>query len=380
TEERLVIRPNFSLAYCPLPAFQAQLSLAGKAPQERQRLTHLHHRRLLVLEKRAQRGKERLIHARSGLQQAFTTLAQALRTGATAQASMLQGQIQRMLELIMTSTASHYGFVEEHPPVIFGLSGNLASFIAYADLTSSPEKPLNELQLEGVAAIAQTSHPALLQRFRQDFAAWWRKIPSHWRTDTAEGKRQVVHWMVTELLKTLLHHGVPFAHLCPVVQEVVRPIAQPASTFHPQVIALEQSARQLLLLTPTLPWATIPVELGPWPRISPIRTRQAIFPFLLRQVEHGCWIVGIDGITHYARGQKAGKRFPPLSATERVAHVTHVRDVLHTASAVEMLALPLDPVPLHWEILDHEWVILEQGDAWPGGGIILQDPALAQMV
>ncbi|RMF93329.1 MAG: hypothetical protein D6736_01960 [Nitrospinota bacterium] len=382
TGERLVIRPTFSTVYRPLSVLQERLQKAIKNGETQQRHLALQKRRLTALEHRLKRGRERVIHVKDALRSLFAELATELSTAPSVRTTMYKEQILRVLEIMTGTNAFHWGLVDQPLSLAFGMVGDTADFLAFydSDRTETPSlKPLEDLSdLEGPVAIARTHHPLLLRRLRQEFNTWWQTIPPQWRTDTEAGKEFVPHWIITESLHALLRAKVPPPILWSFAQELVQVAAQPVETFQAQVVAHEQGARQIFLLTATLPWTMIPVEVGPWPRTSLLRTRQAILPFILSRVERWDWLVSAEGIRRYWSGESPEI---PLQPEERAAHVRHIQGLLRAAdSPLEITLLPHDPFAIYWEVIDQEYVVLEQGDTWPGKGIILHDPALAQAI
>ena len=340
-----------------------------------------HQERIQVLKERLTRGKERTIHKRAFLRQAFrAALEKRLIDNKDHNAlynievDLLKAQILGILNAIKQNVNFHCAFVEQEFAIQFELAGDTAFFL-FSSSELQGNLPAEHSQ---IGAAAWTHHPEVISRLHSEFDTKWKEIPPEWRTDSEEGRRNVIDFIVAESMKAMLEADVAPQELWVFMHE----LADMASYldeegFRKELYTREQLAQEVVIVTESFPSIIMPVEIGHWKPTDSIRTRQSLLDHILKRVKTFQVISTRAGIQEYWRSNHYGKY--PFSEEWVQQHFQFVYNLL----SEDKISMEIEPVTerslVAIELIDHEFVRFEKTDRSDiEGGIALQDEELAQ--
>jgi transcriptional regulator with XRE-family HTH domain len=381
-EERLLIKSSFSTLYWPAKTLRAKLQ-ALQLPQDRiEAYLHYHFERTNTLYKRLEHGKERAIHPRHMFSQEFSislkkAFAENSRKYAVSKAEveLMKGQLLQALQVITRHANFHFALTTQKLPIAFTLTGDTVFF--GLDLPHVYEALQDEHQQ--LEAIAWTCHPEVIYHLQREFDEKWKNIDDQWRTDTEEGRRNVVAFLVTEAIKIFLRANVPTQELWSFMQALTDTAdCFDAESFTRELYLQEQVAKDIFIICNSLPTITMPVNSGPWKPRSAFRTRQRLFPSILQEVESFYVVSMQEGIEQYWNTRQY--RQHPFKKEWITRHFHAVHDLLDSSDKIAIALLPMpEQIPVNVEIVDQEFVCIEStmkdGNT---GGLILHEKTLAQ--
>ncbi|MCP4283641.1 MAG: hypothetical protein GY792_04205, partial [Gammaproteobacteria bacterium] len=211
-KERRFLQSSFSAVYRLVETVRARLEVLQLTHDRIEAYLAEHRQRIEALEIRLKDGKEISIHDKAFIKRELNMYLPGNLSGGEesatvrkTEADLLKGQIVGVLKAIQPSSNCHIALAEQECPLRFQLAGDTA-FFAF-DLPESRDKlPFERDELE---ALAWTTHPDIIYRLRNEFEAMWQAIDPQWRTDTEEGRKNVVNFIVVESLKAMLKENVP---------------------------------------------------------------------------------------------------------------------------------------------------------------------------
>lgn len=226
---------------------------------------------------------------------------------------------------------------------------------------------------------AWTDHPNVVYQLRYEFNTKWKEIDAQWRTDNEKGRHNVVNFFVTEPLKVLLDANVSGHELWPFTYELIdHAVYLDVEAFIREVYTHEQVAKEIFIMSNTLPLITMPVDIGPWSSRSAVRTRQILFQALLRNVNSIRLItLQKSSETYWETGQYEMYEFERTWVTQ---HVQYLHDLLlKFPDKILGEIIPYqEQFPVNFEIINREWVFLYKAETTDEqGGIVLHEQELA---
>ncbi len=377
-EERLQIKATFSSIYTPVEVLRTKLGALRLARDRMTSFLDVHHTRVKALKERLEHGRERSIHEKAALRKDFYTFLAGSHTGnqvvLQAEASVLQKQIVHVLHAIKNNSRFHFALVDHSLPLKCRLAGDTASF-AFA----LPRKELPSKQ-NILIAMTWTAHPDILYQTRNSFYALWNGIAPQWRTDTDEGRKNVINFIVAESLKALLKANVPTEYLYSFASELVDATAGlDFETYIQELYTQEQVAKEMFLVQDNLPTITMPVDIGPWESRDPIRTRQRLLFALMRYIENFHLISTQVGIEEYRKTGKFGVY--TFNKDWINQHLQYSHDLfLEFHDKITLETIPsAERILVNFLVIDREFVAFENSQTYgEQSGIIIQDKELAQ--
>lgn len=385
-KERLQLKTTFSSTYRDEEQLRPMLEILYHDQDESlESFLAIYHQRVEALQSRIKHGKERTIHERRALRERFckTFLKKPYPDNEvndkilTAEYELLKGQIINVLKAIQQNPHIHFGLIEQEIPFKFKLAGNVASF-AFAQ----PRTQEVAYDQKKLVMIAWTRHPDLIYRLQNEFDANWQDIDVRWRTDSEDGRRHVVNFIVAEALKAMLNADIPSQELWQFMWSLVDATNYlDAEAFKTEIYHQEQAARNIFILCESLPIILMPVSVGPWPSRDPIRTRQRLLYAILREIKSFRVFSTQLSLEHYWTTNTFGRH--QFSGEWTTQHFRYVHDLfLESGQKVSMEILPSpEQFLVNVEIIDQESVFIEKsGTNRPEdeGGIMIQDKELAR--
>jgi transcriptional regulator with XRE-family HTH domain len=383
--ELLLIKSSLSARFRPVEYLRAALETSG-VPQDQIETYITHHlERVMAHEKRLQSGKERAIHEKAFLKKEFQDVLTHLVPShpkeedlLAIEARLLREQILQVLQTLTHHPNIHFALADQEFLIRFSLSGNTA-FLSFDPPDTQGEPPLKR---DDALVRAWTEHPDVVYQLRHEFNMIWKGIDPQWRTDTEQGRRNIIHFFMTEPLKALLAADLPEPELWTFINGLIDWTGLvDAESFIREVCTHEQGAEDLLILNNTFPLITLPLDVGPWDSRSSIRTRQLVFHALVREIKHVEFMLSQKCLeTYWATGQYGTQTFP------REWVVRHVQAfqalLLEFPEKITAAVIPQrEQFPLNVEIINGEYVTFQKAEtADEGGGIILHDRELAEML
>ena len=380
--ELLLIKSSLSARFRPVEGLRAALEAYG-APQDQIDIYLAHHlERLTAHERHLQSGKGRSIHERDFLKAEFRDILTHLAPSDSAQghlqaieAQLFREQILRVAQTLAHHPNIHFALADQEFLIRFSLSNNTA-FLSFDPPDSQGESPLTR---DDALVRAWTEHPDVVYQLRHEFNLIWKDIDPLWRTDTKQGRRNVLHFFMTEPLKALLEANVPEAELWAFISDLIgRAGMIDAESFIREVGIHEQGAKDMLMLNNPFPLITLPLDVGPWDSRSSIRTRQLVFHALVREIKHLEFILSQKDLeTYWATGQYGTHAFPHEWVKRHVEAFQAL--LLKFPEKIAVTVIPhRDHFPVNVEIINSEYVSFQQAEtADESGGILLHDRELA---
>jgi hypothetical protein len=210
----------------------------------------------------------------------------------------------------------------------------------------------------------------------------WKGIDPQWRTDTEQGRRNIIHFFITEPLKALLEADLPEPEVWAFISDLIdRAGTLDTESFIRDVCTQEQGAEEIFILNSTFPLITMPIDIGPWDSRNSIRTRQLVFYALVKEIAHVQFILSQKSIeTYWMTGQYGRHTFP------REWVVRHIQTfqtlLLKFPEKITAAVLPCrEQFPVNVEIINGKYVAFQKAEMTDEkGGIILHDRELADML
>lgn len=382
--ERLLIKSGFSATYRNIEHVRQRLHLL-KLPVERiDAYLYNYRERLEAMQQILTHGKGRSIHAKQTILDALhdclthpSSEDDANQAEWRIEAQLLQEQIAEVLSVIRRYPQIHFGFSEHALPVQFELAGNTAFF----SFEPSENKTLFPFMRDEMSEImAWTSHPDVLYRLRKDFDDQWNALDPLWRTDTDEGREQIVNFLVSESLNIMLAADVPTQELWAFLEQVVESAAGLNSEeFDRATLAYEQAAADIMLLCDSFDAILLPVGVGPWEATSLTRTRQRLLASILDEVKGFHVIAAQSGLERYWETHEyEDSMFDPDWIEQSFRHVHHLLTTSPQIITMEVLPPPVD-FPVSVEIINQHILLFHKARRKSEeGGLMVQDKALAQ--
>ncbi len=383
--ELLLIKSSLSARFRPAGYLRTALEASGVPPERIEPYIAHHLERVMAHENRLQNGKERSIHEKELLRTEFRTVLARLVPADLEQgnlpaieAKLFREQILQVLQTLTQHPNIHFALADQEFLIRFSLSGNTA-FLSFDPPETQGEPPLKR---DDSLVRAWTEHPDVVYQLRHEFDAIWKNIDPQWRTDTEQGRRNVLHFFMTEPLKAFLDANLPEPELWAFVSDVIdRAGSLDAESFIREVGTHEQGAENMRIVDNTFPLITMPIDVGPWDSRSSVRTRQLVFHALVREIEHVQFILSQKGIeTYWATGQYGAHTF----SREWV-----IRDMeafqallLKFPEKITVAVLPQrEEFPVNIEIINGEYVSFQKSESTDEqGGIVLHDRELADLL
>ncbi len=380
--ELLLIKSSLSARFRPAGYLQAALEASDVPQNHIERYVAHHLERVTAHEKRLQSGKERSIHEKELLKTEFRDILPCLVSSGSEQehlpaieAQLFREQILQVLQTLSRHPNINFALADQEFLLRFSLSGNTA-FLSFDPPGSQGELPLKR---DDLLVRAWTEHPDVVYQLRQEFDTIWKGIDPQWRTDTEQGRRNIIRFFMTEPLKALLKADLPEADLWAFINDLIdRAASLDAESFTRELCTHEQGAEDILILNNTLPLITMPIDVGPWDSRSPVRTRQLVFHALVREIKHVQFILSQTHIESYrANGQYGSHTFPREWV---VRHVQAFQALLRKfPENITAAVLPhRGRFPVNVEIVNGEYVSFQKAEtAGEKGGVVLHDRELA---
>ena len=291
------------------------------------------------------------------------------------EAQLFREQILRVAQTLAHHPNIHFALADQEFLIRFSLSNNTA-FLSFDPPDSQGESPLTR---DDALVRAWTEHPDVVYQLRHEFNLIWKDIDPLWRTDTKQGRRNVLHFFMTEPLKALLEANVPEAELWAFISDLIgRAGMIDAESFIREVGIHEQGAKDMLMLNNPFPLITLPLDVGPWDSRSSIRTRQLVFHALVREIKHVEFILSQKDLeTYWATGQYGTHAFPHEWVKRHVEAFQTL--LLKFPEKIAVTVIPhRDQFPVNVEIINSEYVSFQKAEtADESGGILLHDRELA---
>ncbi|GAK59534.1 hypothetical protein U27_06519 [Candidatus Vecturithrix granuli] len=380
--ELLLIKSSLSARFRPVEHLRAVLE-ASDVPSDRIETYLKHHlERVTAHEKRQQSGKERSIHEKNFLSKEFRDLLPCLAPSEAeqgnllaAEAKLFQQQILRVVQTLAHHPNIHVALADQEFLIRFSLSDNTA-FLSFDPPGAQGEPPLKR---DDSLVRAWTEHPDVVYQLRHEFNMIWKDIDPQWRTDTEQGRRNVLHFFMTEPLKALLEADLPEPDLWGFVSELIDGASSfDAESFVRKVCTHEQEAENMLIVNNIFPLFTMPIDIDPWNSGSAVRTRQLVFHALVQEIEHIHLILSQTQLeTYWATGQYGRYTFPHAWV---VRHVQAFQSLLlKFPEKITVAVIPSrEEFPVNVEIINGEYVSFQKAATDDEkGGIILHDKAVA---
>ena len=383
--ELLLIKSSLSARFRPADSLRAALQGYG-VPQDQIDIYLTHHlERIAAHENHLKSGKGRTIHERDFLKKEFRDILTRI-THADSdkgnlqvlEAQLFRDQILQVIQTLIHHPNIHFALASQEFLIRFSISGNTA-FLSFDPPDAEWELPLKR---DDSLVRAWTKHPEVVYQLRHEFNMIWKGIEPEWRTDTEQGRQNVIHFFITEPLKALLNADIPASQLWAFMSQLIdRAGIEEAETFLREVCMHEQGAKDILIFSNTLPSLTLPVDAGPWDSRSSVRTRQLVFHALAREIERVEFIFPQKGIERYwETGQYGSHEFPHEWVSR---HVQTFRAFLrkHPEQITALIFKNEEEFPINIEIIDGEYLTLQKADmADEDGGIIVHDQELVEML
>ncbi len=382
-KEQLLIKSSLSARYRPIEHVRVLLKASG-LPQDIINGYEKHHfERVMTLEKRIEGGRDRSIHEKEFLRREFKKIFMNLMPDSphleafrALEAELLKGQILGVLRALQHNPNIHFALADQEFLIRFTLSGDTA-FLSFDPPGAQEELPFKR---DNLLVRAWTDHPNVVYQLRYEFNTKWKEINAQWRTDNEKGRQNVVNFFVTEPLKALLDTTVPVHDLWPFTRELIDHAAYlDVESFIREVYTHEQVAKEIFIMSNSLPLITMPVDIGPWSPRSAVRTRQILFQALLRNVNSiRLIILQKSSETYWETGQYETYEFERKWVTQ---HVQYLHDLLlKFPDKIMVEIIPhQEQFPVNFEVINGEWVLLHKAEtAGEQGGIVLHDQELAE--
>jgi transcriptional regulator with XRE-family HTH domain len=381
--EQLLIKSIFSAKYRPIELVRTILEASG-LPRNRIEMVVRHQQeRVTTREERLEYGKDRSIHEREFLkkefQRIFKNLSRPSSTGNrryALEAELLKSQIIGVLRAIKRNPNFHFALADQEFLVQFTLTGDTA-FLSFDPPDAQHELPFRR---DDLLARAWTDHPDVVYQLRHEFYARWKAIDPARRTDTEQGRQNVIDFLIAEPLKALLDVDLPGRDLWPFMYQLVDYAAYlDAESFIREVYTHEQVAEEIFILNNHFPLITMPDDIGPWEPRSSIRTRQILLQALLRKIRHIRLIIPQQACEAYwETGQYDGAY--TFNRSWLAQHFSYLSNLL--LEFPEKISLELirqnEPFPVNIEVISGEWVLLQKNEIVNDQqGVILHDKQLA---
>ena len=379
-KELLHIKSSLSARYRPLEPVRAILEAAELSPDRLESYIAHHRRRALAQEKSLNGGKERCIHEKAFLIQEFQErLLNANVSGPEdvrkRESALLKGQIIGVLRALKANPQIHFALAEREFLIRFSLSGGTA-FLSFEPPGIQAEPSFTR---DDLLAMALTEHPGVVYQLRHEFDAIWNTVDPQWRTDTEQGRRNVIDFFITEPLKALLDANVPGWELWDFMVELVEHASYlDEESCIKALYTHEQVAQEIFILNRHLPMITMPIGIGPWESTSSLRTRQIVFQTVLQKIKRVHFVVSRQHVDAYTEtGQYENTPFTREWIDE---HLDHLHELMRAFPE----KIILDTVPHHEnfpvsiEIINHENIFLQNVDAPERGGMLLHDKGVAK--
>ncbi len=379
-DRRLLIKPIFSDLYKSEEGMRAYLKSLSVPQKERDAFLANHARRRMALAQRHEQGKEYTIHEREALRYIFKhALTQEVSedTGTAELARLLQAQLFEVLRTLHHHPTIHFALTEQQFPVQLAVAGGKATFVF--DL---PEFRYRALMKDEIALMAWTNHPDIIHKLQQEFEGIWNGIEADWRTDTEAGRHNITNFLIAESLKALIDADVPPQKLWAFMHAIAdHAQGLDVESFRRELLAYEQGAQEMVIVSQKLPYITVPVGIGHWDVRSLTRTRQRLLYSILREIRRFRLIITQRGLeeywdTNFFSGQRT--KFERAWTEEHFAYLHQLLLKMPDVISMEILPLPVE-FPVNFEIVDRKILFFEKfrkGD--DEGGIVLKDEALAQ--
>lgn len=380
--ELLLIKSSLSARFRPIEYLRPVLE-ASNVPQDRIETYLSHHlERVMAHEKRLQSGKERSIHEKNFLRQEFRDILPHLvspekerGTLPVIEAKLFQQQILQVLQTLVHHPNIHIALAAQEFLIRFSLSDNTA-FLSFDPPGAQGEPPLKR---DDLLVRAWTEHPDVVYQLRHEFDMIWKSIDPQWRTDTEQGRRNVLHFLMTEPLNVLLEADLPEPELWAFVNDLIdRTSSLDAEVFIREVCTHEQGAENMLILNNIFPLFIMPIDVDPWKSGSAVRTRQLVFHALVQEIQHVHLVLSQKQLEAYWTTGRYRKYTFPHKWVSRHVQAFHSL-LLKFPEKITVVVVPhQEEFPINVEIINDEYVSFQKAVVDDErGGIILHDRTVA---
>ena len=383
--ELLLIKSSLSARFRPVGNLREALEANGVPQEDIERYLAHHLERLTAHEQRLQNGKERAIHEKAFLKKEFQDILTQLvprhlekQNILAIEARLFREQILQVLQMLTHHPNIQFALADQEFLVRFSLSGNTA-FLSFDPPGAQGEPPLKR---DDLLVRAWTAHPDVVYQLRLEFNMIWKNIDPQWRTDTEQGRQNVIRFFMTEPIKALLQADLPEAELWEFISDLID-LAETfdAESFNREVCMHEQGAEHIVILTNTFPLLTIPIDVGPWDTRSSIRTRQLVFHARVREIDRVRFILSQPRTEAYWTTGFYGTH--SFSREWITRHKQAFQDLLlKFPEKITTTLLPKrERFPINIEIINGKHMTFQKAEtADKKGGIILHDSELAGML
>jgi transcriptional regulator with XRE-family HTH domain len=379
-DERILLQASFSTVYRGTETYRRELNLLNLKPNSIDPFIKLHSQRIQALQNRLDLEKERVINKRGFFRQAYIkAFSESDSSGDEkyeTKREILKEQLLTALNIINIYPNFQFAFPDDVFCLHFEICGNTAML----SFEPAPgwKPPFDE---DRTFIAAWTNHPEVISLLRYEFDTKWKEVEPRWRTDTEEGRRNILDFFVADSLKVLLDTDVPSQELW----SFMYALADNASyldceAFRTELYRYEQSAKEILIVSEGFPMITIPITIEAWDRRSTLRTRQRVLYSIIHEIDKLCLITTQTGIENYWKTHDYGRK--PFKEEWIEAHFQYVKQLLSKSSdTITMAILPSpEQLPVNFEIVDREFVLFEKDRKTTDkeGGIALHDKELAE--
>lgn len=384
--ELLLIKSSLSARFRPADLLRAALEASDAAPEQIDAYVAHHIERVTAHERRLQSGKERAIHEKAFLQKEFQDVLTRLvpppvEAGnvSAIEARLFREQILQMIQVLAQYPNIHFALADQEFLLRFSLSDNTA-FLSFDPPGAQGELPLKR---DDLLVRAWTEHPDVVYQLRHEFNMIWKGIDPQWRTDSDEGRRNILHFFLTEPLKALLRQAeFPESEVWAFVGDMIdRLDSENAEAFIRDMCAHEQGAETMLIVDNIFPLITMPIDVDPWDSGSAVRTRQLVFHALAQGIRHMHLVLSQRQIeTYWESGQYGKYQFSREWVRRHVQAFQAL--LLKFPDKITVAVLPeRDQFPVNIEIVNAEYIFFQQAATvdQKGGGF-LRDRALADLL
>ena len=381
-KELLHIKSSLSARYRPIKPIQTILETAELPPDKIENYITHHRKRVTAQKKNLEGGKERCIHEKEFLKKEFRKILPGINSSVSGkeelqslESALLKGQILEVLRALQLNPNIHFALAEQEFLIRFSLCSGTA-FLSFEPPGIQKESPFIR---DDLLVMAWTEHPGVVYQLRHEFDAIWNSIAPEWRTDSAQGRQQVIDFFITEPLNALLDANVPCHHVWDFISELIDHASYlDGESFIKEIYTYEQIADEIFILNRHLPLITMPIGIGPWESTSSLRTRQIVFQALLRKIGHIRLMVSQQHVEEYCKtGQYEAY---PFSREWRREHIGYFRELLRAFSGKIVLEVisQQEELPVYVEVINHEKIFLQNVETHTQGGLMLHDKRLAE--
>ncbi|PID58128.1 hypothetical protein CSB45_05425 [candidate division KSB3 bacterium] len=359
---------------------------AHSVPQEDIEDYTAHHlERLAAYEQRLQSGKERAIHEKAFLTKEFHEILTHLvpqhaeqQTILALEARLFREQLLQILQTLLRHPNIQLALADQEFLIRFSLSGDTA-FFSFDPPGTLGEPPLKR---DDLLVRAWTAHPDVVYQLRLEFDTIWKSIDAQWRSDTEQGRQEVIRFFMTEPIKALLNADISETALWEFIGDLIDSAGTlDAESFTRELCLHEQAADQLFILSGTFPLISMPIEVGPWDTRSSVRTRQLVFHARIREIERVEIILSQQRTEAYWTSGTYGTH--SFSREWILRHKQAFESLLlDFPEKITTTVLPgKEDFPIELEIINRKYVVFQKAEtAGEKGGIIVHDGELADML